>query len=183
MSDDPRYHRLLVATREAAQRGYDAVQMRDLASSAHMSLQTIYQFCSSKDHLIAEAHVDWIGTFRDDLLRRPPKGDTAAERVVTVLRRIARSLDRNPELTATILRALYSPEPAVQRSRRVVSATYDSIIDAAIGDEKVVDRPAAIEVLGLVLNSVMAQWVTESITASEAGDILERAVRLVVRAP
>ena len=180
MSDDPRYNRLMVATREAAQHGYDAVQMRDLASSAHMSLQTIYQFCSSKDHLIAEAHVDWIGGFRESLSKRPPKGDTAADRVTVVLRRIARSLDRNSELTATILRALYSPEPAVRQSRQSVDATWQTIIDAAIAEDEVPNRTVAVEVLGHVMNSVMAQWVTRSLTATEAGDVLERAARLLL---
>ena len=180
MSDDARYQRLMVATREAAQRGYDAVQMRDLASSARMSLQTIYQYCSSKDHLIAEAHVDWIGAFRQDLLTRPPKGETAADRVTVVLRRIARSLERNAELTATILRALYSPEPAVQQSRHSVDETWQAIIDAAIGDDEVPHRAEAVEVIGHVTNSVMAQWVTRSLTAAEAGDVLERVARLVL---
>ena len=48
---DPRYQRLMAATREAAGRGYDEVSMRALAKATRMSLTTIYQYCSSKDHL------------------------------------------------------------------------------------------------------------------------------------
>ena len=42
------------------------------------------------------------------------------------------------------------------------------------------NRTVAVEVLGHVMNSVMAQWVTRSLTATEAGDVLERAARLLL---
>ncbi len=178
---DPRYQRLMVATRDAARGGYDAVQMRELAAQTRMSLTTVYQFCSSKDHLIAEAHVDWIDGFRAALARRSPTGATAAERVATVLRQLSRSLDRHRELTLTILRALASTEPAVRASRRAVSDTYAAIIDAAIGDEPVREREAVIETLGRVIGSVLGEWASQSIDAGEAGDVLQRAAYLLVR--
>ena len=34
--------------------GYDAVQMRDVATTAGVALGTIYRYFSSKDHLLAE---------------------------------------------------------------------------------------------------------------------------------
>ena len=79
---DPRYHRLMEATRAAAARGYDAVSMRDLASEAKMSLTTVYQFCSSKDHLIAEAHAERMVEMRERVVQKPPKGRTPEERVL-----------------------------------------------------------------------------------------------------
>jgi hypothetical protein len=42
---DPRYRRLMEATRLAAREGYDAVSMRDLADKCRLSMTTIYQFC------------------------------------------------------------------------------------------------------------------------------------------
>jgi AcrR family transcriptional regulator len=178
---DPRYQRLMVATRDAARGGYEAMQMRELAAATRMSLTTVYQFCSSKDHLIAEAHVDWIDGFRSGLARRSPAGATPAERVATVLRQLSRSLDRHRELTLTILRALASTEPAVRAARRSVSDTYAAIIDDAIGDEPVRDRAAVIEILGHVIGSVLGEWASQSIDAGEAGDVLQRAAHLLVR--
>ena len=37
----------------AAEGGYDAVQMRDVASRSEVALGTIYRYFSSKDHLLA----------------------------------------------------------------------------------------------------------------------------------
>jgi AcrR family transcriptional regulator len=126
---DPRYERLLEATREAAKGGYDAVQMRELAAATRMSLTTVYQFCSSKDHLIAEAHADRMAQFRERLEKRPVGGAPASARVTEVFRKVTRSLDRDAELTRTIMRALYSQEPGVQRSRRHVSENYAAILE------------------------------------------------------
>ena len=39
----------------------------------------------------------------------------------------------------------------------------------------------AIEVLGHVINSVLAQWVMRTVGADEVGDVLERTARLVIR--
>ena len=154
--------------------------MRDLAATTRMSLATIYQFCSSKDDLIAQAHVVWIQRFRAGLARWPARGETPAERVTDVLRRLTESLERHRELARTIMRALYAPEPSVQVSRAAVSATYAEIIGTAIGDDDVRDRPAVIETLGHVLNSVMLQWANDGITAAEGAAVLCRTTELVL---
>ena len=87
--DDPRFHRLLEATRRAAQNGYESVSMRDLARETKMSLNTVYKFCGSKDQLIAETHAERMDDFRAVLAERPPRGETAEKRVKVVLRGIA----------------------------------------------------------------------------------------------
>ncbi|MFN8026015.1 MAG: TetR family transcriptional regulator [Acidimicrobiia bacterium] len=178
--DDPRYQRLLEATRDASQKGYEAVQMRDLAATTRMSLATIYQFCSSKDDLIAQAHVAWIQRFRADLDRRPARGDTAADRVIDVLSRFTASMERNHELARTVMRALYSPEPSVEVSRIAVSAIYGDVIDHAIGDTVVPHRAVVIETLGHVMNSIMLQWSNGGATAAEGAAALRRTTLLVL---
>src|SRR5690606_28940493 len=63
----------------AAEGGYDAVQMRDVASRAQVALGTIYRYFSSKDHLLAECQLETWRTMRQRLERRPLQGTTAAE--------------------------------------------------------------------------------------------------------
>ena len=41
----------------AAEGGYDAVQMRDVAGEAGVALGTIYRYFASKDHLLAACQV------------------------------------------------------------------------------------------------------------------------------
>jgi AcrR family transcriptional regulator len=181
--DDPRYHRLMEATRAAAARGYDAVSMRDLANEARMSLTTVYQFCSSKDHLIAEAHVDRMLAMRDRVVQRPPPGRTPEERVLRVARGLARGLDRDDPLAWALMRAMYAPDPAVRASRRAVADSFSAMVDAAIGDAEVADRAAVIATLGHVVDSAVLGWVNGTLEADDAYGEIAQAVRLLLRPP
>jgi AcrR family transcriptional regulator len=157
---DPRYQRLMEATRAAARNGYDAVSMRDLAETCRMSMTTIYQFCRSKDQLIAEAHLSTMEGFRDRVSARPPRGANAAERVAKVMRSYAKALEVDETLSRTMMRAMYSLDPAVAGSRGSIRSTFETLIDAAIGDEVVAERAAVISTLGHVVDSVILGWVT-----------------------
>src|SRR5947199_9318664 len=78
--------------------GYDAVQMRDVATEAGVALGTIYRYFSSKDHLLAEALVEWAAELGRKVSRRPPAGETPSARVVHALRRATRSMEQEPQL-------------------------------------------------------------------------------------
>lgn len=174
---DPRYQRLIAATRRAARGGYDAVSMRDLAREAQVSMTTVYQFCGSKDHLIAEAHLEWMESFRQQMLDRPPRGRTAAARVRTYIRQITDAWENQPVLTMTLQRAVYAVDPGARAVKAASGAAYRDIMDAAIGDEEVTDRDTVIEILGHVIDSVTYGWVCGHHTSEEGRRILDRTVK------
>jgi AcrR family transcriptional regulator len=179
--DDPRYQRLIDATRELATKGYDAVSMRELANITHMSLTTIYQLGGSKDQLIAEAHADRMEHFRDQLRRRPPRGTTAEARVNEVVRGYIVALDRDRARTLAMMRAFYALPPEVTKSRTSVRATYESIIDGAVGDEDLADRAQVIDTLGHVMNSAILEWMNGTRDAAAVQRILDDAVHVLFR--
>src|SRR5882672_1902365 len=123
---DPRYQRLMKATRAAARKGYDAVSMRDLAETCRLSMTTIYQFCRSKDHLIAEAHLSNMEAFRARISARPPRGATPEERVLSVMRSFAKALDDEP-LSRTLMRAMYSLDPEASEAQASVNGVYTAM--------------------------------------------------------
>jgi AcrR family transcriptional regulator len=178
---DPRYLRLMEATRAAARQGYDAVSMRELAETCRMSMTTIYQFCRSKDRLIAEAHVENMENFRHRIEARPPRGATAEERVLGVMRSFAKALVVDEVLSRTLLRAMYSLDPEVGEARTSVGNAYRTMIDAAIGDDVVVERDAVIGTLGHVIDSVILDWLTRRRDAAWVRGELEAAVRALLR--
>lgn len=173
---DPRYQRLMAVTRRAARGGYDSVSMRDIAREAKLSMTTVYQFCGSKDHLIAEAHLEWMETFRDQMLRRRPRGRTAAARASTYIRQITDAWENQPVLTLTLQRAVYAVDPGSREVRAASGSAYKAIMNAALGDEDVPDRDAIVEILGHVIDSVTFAWVCGSYDATEGRRILERTV-------
>ena len=177
---DPRYQRLMKATRTAARKGYDAVSMRDLAETCRLSMTTIYQFCRSKDHLIAEAHLSNMEEFRARISTRPPRGATAEQRVLSVMRSFARALDDEP-LTRTLMRAMYSLDPDVGAAQASVNGVYTAMLEAAIGDDVIEGRDAVITTLGHVVDSVILGWLVRGHDTAWVRRELEAAVHVLFR--
>ena len=175
---DPRYQRLMKATRAAARQGYDAVSMRELAETCRLSMTTIYQFCRSKDHLIAEAHLSNMEAFRARISARPPRGATAEARVLSVMRSFAKALDDEP-LSHTLMRAMYSLDPEVGPAQASVNRVYTSMLDAAIGDDVIEHREAVITTLGHVVDSVILGWLARGHDTTWVRRELEAAVRVL----
>ena len=97
-SQAARRRRVLDATLAlAADGGFDAVQMRDVAAAADVALGTVYRYFSSKERLLLEAMAEQqadlraLPRTRTRRRRRPP-----AERVIAVLGRSNRSLRALP---------------------------------------------------------------------------------------
>jgi len=176
---DPRYQRIMEATRVAARDGYDAVSMRELAETCRVSMTTIYQFCRSKDQLIAEAHVSSLQSWRDRLVARRPRGATAEERVLQVMRSYAKALDQDETLSRTMMRAMYSLDPDASASRASVAGTFAGLLDAAIGDEVIDNRAALIGTLGHVIDSVILGWLTHRHDVAWVRRELETAVHVL----
>lgn len=178
--DDPRYERLMEATRAAARHGYDAVSMRELAETCRLSMTTIYQFCRSKDQLIAEAHRDHFDAMRRRIEARPRRGSTAEERVGRVLRSFTKALEVDEPLSRTLMRAMYSLDPEVGGTRASVGDTYRAMIDHAIGTDDVAHRDEVIGALGHVVDSVILGWLTRRHDLAWVQRELDDAVRALL---
>ena len=165
----------------AAEGGYDAVQMRDVASGANVALGTIYRYFSSKDQLLAAAMVEWLGQLEQEVGRRPPRGDTAAERVVDVVRRASRTLGRNPLLTSALVTAVAAPDPDVVAFHRESSAAMQRILSASMGDLDEATKADVVRVLNHVWFSALLAWVHGWTDADSVIEELEVAGRLVLR--
>ena len=115
--------------------GYDAVQMRDVATTAGVALGTIYRYFSSKDHLLAAAMVEWVHDLERRVGQRPPKGDNTAARVSDVLSRATRAMEKEPKLSEAVVTALLSPDRGAAACQEDVSAAMIRIMSQAIGDD------------------------------------------------
>jgi AcrR family transcriptional regulator len=138
-SQAARRRRVLDATLElAAEGGFDAVQMRDVAAAADVALGTVYRYFTSKERLLLEAMAEQQADLRDWLDANPPQDATPEERVTAVLRRANRSLRRHPDVTAAMVRAFGSAQlenaDIVQRVTEIMTAIITTAIHGA-------DRP------------------------------------------
>ncbi|MBX3283814.1 MAG: TetR family transcriptional regulator [Acidimicrobiales bacterium] len=181
-SQAARRERVLRAALElGASGGYDAVQMRDVATTAGVALGTIYRYFSSKDHLLAAAMVEWVNDLERRVGQRPPRGDTTVERVLDVLRRATRAMEREPELSEAVVTALLSPDRGAAACQEDVSASMVRILSTALGDDFDPEFQAHVtRTLGHVWFSALIGWVNGWSGMSKVADEVDLAAHLVL---
>ncbi len=179
-----RRDRMLAATAELALAGgWDAVQMREVAQRADVALGTLYRYFPSKEYLLVSVMIADIEGLADRLAVRPAEGDDPVERVVDVLRRANRALQRQPEVTVAMIRALVSGNaeiaPAVARTRdlmrRIISDALGSDAEAH-GDAGARDV-LSIDLLSDVWLAALVSWISGVEPASSLNPKLEDATR------
>lgn len=184
-SQAARRRRVIDATlRLAAAGGFDAVQMRDVASEADVAVGTVYRYFTSKERLLLEAMAEQQADLRDHLRSRPATGPSASERVVQVLRRANRNLQRHPDVTAAMVRAFGSAETDNADVVRAVTAIMNEIITSAMhGDERrdaTSDELRVARILQQVWLSSLNGWVCGVDPPSRVDEDLEAAARLLL---
>ena len=168
------------ALRLAERGGYDAVQMRDVASEADVALGTIYRYFSSKDQLLVAANVEWIGDLEAQVTRRPPTGDTTPERLLDVLGRALRALDRAPRLAAAVVTAQTTADGAASPANDAIGATMDRIMRVAFDpDDDAEAVSARIRTLQHVWFSCLVAWSTGQRDMAWVRGELDTAARLL----
>ena len=167
----------------AAEGGYDAVQMREVALRADVALGTLYRYFSSKEHLLVSALAGEVAGIRERLAERPPRGADDAERVMDVIRRSMRSLQRQPNVIAAMLKSLISTGPGVGESVRPIGAEMTGIVVNAMRH----DNPASADhdrdvahVIQQVWLASLLWWVAGRSPASVVEENIARAVRLLL---
>jgi AcrR family transcriptional regulator len=161
--------------------GYDAVQMRDVASTASVALGTIYRYFTSKDHLLAACQVEWTKDVQRRLAQRPAVGDSPTERVVDLVRRATRAMERRPTLAAALITAISSPDPAVSEFQQETTVVMGEVLSSAMDGVEPELRETVVRILSHVWFSTLLGWVNGWYPVSQVGDDLEDAARLLLQ--
>jgi AcrR family transcriptional regulator len=160
--------------------GYDAVQMRDVATSADVALGTIYRYFSSKDHLLAAAMTEWTGRLKARVAQSPPRGSTAAAQMSDVLHRACKAMERQPKLTVALVRSLSSADPGVVESgeamEQQIAAMGNDILEHLDPDV----RADILSVLGHVWYSALISWANGRRDFTTVVEELDRACRVLI---
>jgi AcrR family transcriptional regulator len=171
---------LAAATALAAEGGYDAVQMRDVAARAEVALGTLYRHYASKNQLLLALLADQALTLRKSLDQRPPRGNAPADRVADVLRRATRALERQPRVTQAMVAAMSVSDDSAAPVKLEINETLRAIIIDAVGGTPVTDLDDIVRVLGSVWFAELTFWSGALIDAEAMGDNLARAAALLL---
>jgi TetR/AcrR family transcriptional regulator, cholesterol catabolism regulator len=167
---DRRQRMLQVATAMLATGGEDALQMKELAERAAVSLATLYRYFPSKDHLLL-AIVQ--GRYESALRRvtsEVPRGGTVQERVTSHLLREFRAEQRDQQLTAALSRVLsdtrpeYVPVIAQVQQLRLQLVEYVARPDALVDE----DLRRRLRIVIDVFGAATRRWLAGVSSAAEA---------------
>jgi AcrR family transcriptional regulator len=183
-----RRKRILDATISLASKGgFDAVQMRAVAERADVALGTLYRYFPSKIHLLVSALGRQFEETAVRLNEREIPGDTQADRVLYVLKRMARGMQGDPKLTEALTRAFMFADSSVANEIHVVGMSMTSIVTHAMHggvpvEGSITDEDVAVaRVLGDVWLSALVAWVTGRSTAAETAAHMDTAIHLILR--
>jgi TetR/AcrR family transcriptional regulator, cholesterol catabolism regulator len=179
-----RRKRILDATLALASKGgYDAVQMRAVAERADVALGTLYRYFPSKIHLLVSGLAREFERAKEKLDRQPIPGDAAADRMIYVLHKVTRGMQREPLLCEAMTRAFMFADPSAASEVNAVAALMESMLTGAMhadGGAPTVDERAIARVIGDVWLSNLVAWVTRRASANDVASHLELAARLLL---
>jgi AcrR family transcriptional regulator len=178
-----RRKRILDATLTLASKGgYDAVQMRAVAERADVALGTLYRYFPSKIHLLVSGLAREFERTQERMDRTPIPGETPYERMLFVLGRITRAMQRDPQLTEAMTRAFMFADPSAAAEVNTVARMMEVMFTRAMHEgEPSEDDKAIARVIGDVWLSNLVAWVTRRASANDVVNHLELAARLLLK--
>jgi AcrR family transcriptional regulator len=166
-----RYQRMLqAATAMLASGGEDALQMKELAERAVVSLATLYRYFPSKDHLLLAISQSRYENALRRVTSEAPRGATVQERVTTHMLREFRAVQRDQRLTAALVRVLSDtrPEyaPVIMQTQQLHLRVIEHVATAGgpVDDE----LRRRLRIVMDVLGAATGRWLAGVSSAAEA---------------
>jgi AcrR family transcriptional regulator len=176
--------RIIQATLALASRGgYEAVQMREVAERSEVALGTLYRYFPSKVHLLVSAMAHELERMRVRLQRKAIPGNSRQERVSYVLERSTHSLQRDPNLTEALVRAMMAADATVANEVNGVRNQMADLIIQAMrsGSPPTEEDVAYAGILQDVWFARQIAWLGGRVRSEEIWDDIEQAIALVLR--
>lgn len=161
--------------------GYDAVQLREVARRARMSLATIYRRYPTRDALIVAALRWWMDANRYAAIAgNHAVGESVYDGLMRIFRAIFEPWERHPQILRAYVRAQVGPG-----GDELTQHGFDVVVPAAGAVLAVCDQEFAAD-LGLVMSSViygsLARFGAGALDIAEVVPTIERAVFWLCRA-
>jgi AcrR family transcriptional regulator len=185
-----RRKRILDATSALATKGgYEAVQMRAVAQRAGVALGTLYRYFPSKIHLLVSGLAREFERNQERIEKSPVPGETRYDRVLFVLGRVTRAMQRDPHLTEAMTRAFMFADTSAAAEVDHVGKLMERMFTWAMhgdgadgpGDSPTDEDKAVARVVSDVWLSNLVAWVTRRASATDVATRLELTVRLLLK--
>ncbi|MGW7539235.1 cholesterol catabolism transcriptional regulator KstR [Amycolatopsis sp. NPDC054798] len=177
-----RRRRIIDATLSLASKGgYDAVQMRAVAEKADVALGTLYRYFPSKIHLLVSGLAQQFEAAHEKIQRSAIPGETPAERLMFVLGRNTRLMQRDPHLTEAMVRAFMFADTSAAAEVELVGRLMEDMFASAMGiDDPTESDRDIFHVVADVWMANLVAWVTRRASAADVASRLELSVHLLL---
>jgi AcrR family transcriptional regulator len=183
-SQRARRERILDAAVElAAEGGYEAVQMREVAERADVALGTLYRYFPSKVHLLVSAMGRTFVALQDSVQVSDEDTSTPEERVYRVIAAVTRYLAKNRRLSGAMLRALMIADADAGKEVEAVGDLMVGFITSATHEpgSTPTERDALIaHIIGKVWLTDVLTLLSRRMTVSAVLEDLEATIALVM---
>lgn len=130
----------------AAEGGWDAVAMREVATRADVAIGTLYRYFPSKENLLVSLMLQQIRALSERISQRPPSGTSSSTRLEEVLARANKALQAAPGVTTAMIKALVSGNPDVAPVVGVVRDEMRNLLATAyVGDSAVIHSEMSLD--------------------------------------
>ncbi|BCK55105.1 TetR family transcriptional regulator [Nocardia wallacei] len=154
--------------------GYDAVQLREVARRARVSLTTVYKLYPTRDDLMLAAVEQWLATNTYGMLTEAPEGESLRDGIVRLLRSVFEPWEHHPRMLEAYFQARSGP-----RGHRLDEQGFDAILPAASALFDDID-PDYVADIGMVLTNMtyalIGRFAAGSLEITEILPALERIV-------
>jgi AcrR family transcriptional regulator len=174
-SQQARRERILAAVLElAAEGGYDAVQVREVAARARVALRTIYNYYDSRENLLVAAMMEWRLSVASESAANV-SGTTLAERLLSLLHHNFEVFAEAPKLFEAFSRLDLRPDdvdPVIYKTMVVAADELLADVDSAFAEDLRL-------ILGRFIYGTMSLAAQGHLPIDEVWPDIERMVRRV----
>jgi TetR/AcrR family transcriptional regulator, cholesterol catabolism regulator len=166
-----RYDRVVAAAAGVlAAGGVDAVQMKDLAQRARVSLATLYRYFPSKEYVLLAVCLARYQEAARKVFAEVPQGDTIRERVTSHLMREFGAQQREQQLTAALTQALTGTARSYSEMIEAVEHLHFQILRhvAAGGGQLTEQQQKLLAVVIDICSAASRRWLAGTYSVAEA---------------
>ena len=166
-----RYDRVVAAAAAVLSAGgQDAVQMKDLAQRAGVSLATLYRYFPSKEYVLLAVCLARFQEAARRVFAEVPPGDTIRERVTSHLMREFGAQQRDQRLTAALTQALTGTARSYSEMIEAVEHLHFQILRhvAAGGGQLTEQQQKLLSVVIDIFSAASRRWLAGIYSAAEA---------------
>jgi TetR/AcrR family transcriptional regulator, cholesterol catabolism regulator len=176
-----RYDRVIAAAEVLFAGGEEAVQMKDLAQAAGLSVATLYRYFPSKDYVLLAVSLARYQEAARKVFAKVPQGDSVRERVTNHLMREFRAQQRTQGLTVALTRPMNETSRSYSAILEAIEHLHLQIVRhvAAAGGSLSEQHEKLLPIVIDIFNAASLHWQARDFTVSEAQFQIELGCRLL----